>query len=165
MVQKSAQNRWIPRHIRPWSFKSEGEPGTVWIRISFLSFTSHLAVICPCSIIIHQKNYQIFIFRTFKGFYDRSILSKDKGGKTNISNRESPCSLHWNEDLWSKFFVCLSWGSVDRNGQRPYGPMAWGVCPPPFPGSRWPRYPRIMRPLKCVFGLVKWVLKNDPYLI
>ena len=44
------------------------------------------------SLIIPQKNSTSFIFHILKGFQDKSILAKDKGGKTIGTNRDSPCS-------------------------------------------------------------------------
>ena len=43
------------------------------------------------SLIIPQKNSDSFIFHILKGFHDQSILAKDKGGKTIITNCDSPC--------------------------------------------------------------------------
>ena len=45
------------------------------------------------SLIIPQKNSTSFIFNILEGFHDQSILAKDKGGKTIITNRESPCRI------------------------------------------------------------------------
>ena len=43
------------------------------------------------STIVHQKNSASSLFHILKEFHDRSTVALDKGGKTIITNRESPC--------------------------------------------------------------------------
>ena len=51
---------------------------------------------------VPQKNSKSSLYHILKGFYDLFILAKNKRGKTNITNRRTPCSYVSDAGLQAK---------------------------------------------------------------